>query len=167
MNEAHMQEEVPVDDSVEVRTKAPSKMEQKRQQIFIDRIRRHMAAGMTQEQAVAAIAKEDYERLPVDAKLARIEKVFSNAHAGLANDLNQVHANQVDLADTMDVNFRAFGKMLERLGLKPEDQKACFDAAAAEINAEQAAAKKEHLQASIDTGGDEAPAVPEGATVQG
>jgi hypothetical protein len=168
MSKLQVQSEVTPEDSVEVKAepRQPTKLEMKRQQIFVDRMKRHMANGLDQRAAAAAIAREDYERLPVDQKLSRIERVFSQAHQGLATDVQKVHSNQVDLADTMDVNFRAFGKMLEKLGLKGEDQKACFDEAVAELTAEHKAAESAEVAAQVETAG-EAPEPAEGSTVFG
>jgi hypothetical protein len=96
-----------------------------------------MSYGKTAEEAALLIAKEDYERLPVPEKIKRLEKLLANNIKGMVGDLQILRGNQENLADTMEVNFRGFSKMLARLGLAEEDQKACMDEAEAEFAAER------------------------------
>src|SRR5690606_40114760 len=40
--------------------------------------------------------------------------LFASSLEGVASDLSMLHGNQKDLADVMDLNFKAFGKMLAK-----------------------------------------------------
>ena len=164
----------------QVQQKRPTKLELKRQQIFQERMQRHIAAGKTPEQAFAAVQKEDYERLPVADKVKRLEGLLFGNIQGLAKDLSLLKQNQTSLADVMDVNFRAFEKMLTKLGLPAEEQRKLFEEAEAEVKAELDARRaaieanqklateedeKKELAASVDQPG--TPVVPDGAAVFG
>lgn len=119
-----------------------SKIDQKRQQIFRDRMERFIAKGMTPEQAVEAIQREDYERLPVPDKIKRLEGALIGNLQAIAGDMSNLRKNQTDLADAMDVNFRGFEKILAKLGVSVEDQRAMLKEAEDEIGAERASPKK-------------------------
>ena len=125
----------------------PSKIDQKRQKIFQDRMKRFMSKGMTPEQAINAMQREDYERLPADAKVRRLESALVGNFQQVARDIGLLRQNQNDLADVMDVNFRAFEKMLIKLGVASEDQKALLKEAEDEIRAERLSAQ---LQAKAE-----------------
>lgn len=154
-----------------------SKIEQKRQQILAERIQRKMGLGMTADQAVAAIKREDYENLPAGDKIKRIESAMISNIKKIAGDIRTLNDNQNQLADIMDVNFRAFERMLTKLGIPLQEQldtmtavveeiKVERDARAAKQEAAKEEAKKEDIVASVDQAG-EAAAIPEGATVFG
>jgi hypothetical protein len=125
----------------------PSKIDQKRQKIFQDRMKRFMSKGMTPEQAISAMQREDYDRLPPDQKIRRLESALVGNFQQVARDIGLLRQNQNDLADVMDVNFRAFEKMLIKLGVPSEDQKALLKEAEDEIRAERLATQ---LQAKAD-----------------
>ena len=117
-----------------------SKIDLKRQKIFQDRMKRFLAKGLTVEQAVDAIQREDYDRLPPDAKIKKLEGALIGNFQQIARDITLLKQNEDSLADVMDVNFRAFGKMLSKLGLSVEDQQAIFKEAETEFKAEREAA---------------------------
>lgn len=148
-----------------------TKIDQKKQQILVDRMRRHIAAGKTMEQAFAAIQREDYERLPLTDKVKRLEGMLVGNIRGVAQDISTLRQNEKTLADVLDVNFRGFEKMVTRLGLPVEEQRKLLTEAEAEIKAEWAAqeeAKKEQqLKKEIDEPAREVLKPPEGATVFG
>ena len=186
MNEPDMPQ-IPEDATPIAESQKPpklSKIQEKKQRIFQDRMQRHIAAGKTPEQAFAAINREDYDKLPLDQKIKRLEGMFIGNIQGLARDLATLKQNEVNLADVMDVNFRAFEKMLVKLGLGVAEQRQLLIEAEAEVRAEMEArkvaeaaaqkqatedAKKGELAASIDQPAPEgAPAqMPEGASVFG
>lgn len=115
-----------------------SKIDLKRQKIYQERMQRHIAKGKTPEQANEAIRREDYERLPPNEKINRLERALVGNFQAIAQDIAVLKDNQNSLADVMDVNFRAFEKMLLKLGVPVEEQKAMLQAAEAEIRAERA-----------------------------
>lgn len=156
----------------------PTKVQIQQQRIFQERIQRKVAKGMALHDAVAAVKKEDWDRLPIEKKLERYEETLRGGLKGFRNDLMKMEQNDVILADTMEVNFRAFQKILRKLGVSDEDQKVAVKEATQEINEERAAhreaeaarrkvakeeGEKESLESSIDKPG-EPPAPPEEAT---
>jgi uncharacterized protein YoaH (UPF0181 family) len=153
-----------------------SKIEQKRQQIMAERIQRKTANGMSLENAVAAIKREDFEALPLGERQKRLESAMIGNFRKVAQDMGALNDNQTQLADIMDVNFRAFEKMLTKLGIPPQEQldtmtlvveeiKAERDARAAAATTAQEEAKKEDLLQTVDEAG--IPDLPVGATVFG
>lgn len=122
-----------------------SKLEQKRQQIFNDRIQRYMGQGMSQQDAIARVQREDWERTPAEEKLKRFEGILFGNIEGLAKDMTLLKQNQEMLANIMDVNFKAFDKVLRKLGVSEEEQKKFVDEAIQEVHAEQQARKAAEL----------------------
>jgi hypothetical protein len=111
----------------------PTKIEEKRRKIYIDRMQRHMAKGLTVEQAHMKIQEEDYERLPIEAKLKRLEMACMQAIQRLAGELGSLQNNDQVIADAMDSNFRAITKALVKLGVTGEEQVAFLKEAEEEI----------------------------------
>lgn len=146
-----------------------SKLELKKQQIMQDRVQRHMANGLTLEQAIQKIQREDYDQLPIDSKLKRLEGMLVGNVQGIAKDITLLRQNQTELADVLDVNFRAFEKILAKMGIPVEDQRTILAEAEAEWKAEQKASKEEaakkEVAANVDKAGEAA--MPNGATVFG
>ena len=161
-----------------------SNINKKREQIMRERMQRHINSGKTPQQAWEAVQREDYEKLPLDKKFERVEKLVArNAHV-VATDLGAVRENQNILSDALDVNFRAFEMMLVELGMPIEKQKEFMKKAEEEIAAvrrmqeeerarqaaqTKAAVEKAEVEKSIDQPapeGEEAK-LPDGATVFG
>jgi hypothetical protein len=182
MSEESVEEMKPEQDTTTLGgPKKLTKFEQRKQQILTDRMKRHVAAGKTPEQAYAAIQREDYDRMPVDDKVKRLEGMLVGNIQSLSNDVSMLHKNEKDLADVMDVNFRAFERMMVKLGLPLEEQRKILVEVEAELRAELEArtaaratqqrmaeeeAKKEVLATTVDEPG-EAQKAPEGATIFG
>ena len=179
MSESAAVQDIP-EDAKAVEPRKPTKLELKRQQIFQDRMKRKISDGLTPEQAYAAIQKEDWERLPADKKIAMMQVSFSQSLENVGRDLARLHDNQKDLADVMDVNFRAYGKMFVRLGIPDDEQvkmiKECEDEVrvereaflaqqAVKQKAEAEEAQKKELAETVDQPGETK--VPDGATVFG
>jgi hypothetical protein len=153
-----------------------SKTDFKKEEIFKERMRRHINSGKTPEQAYMAIQKEDYDRMPVGDKLELMRRSFASSLESMAKDVAMLHDNQKSLADVMDINFRAFDKMMVKLGISSEDQATLITEVQAEIVAEREAlqaqraaaveeAKKAELVKKVDVAGEVK--VPEGAQVFG
>lgn len=121
--------------------KRPSKLDMKRQQILMDRVRRHMGKGMTQQQAFQAIQREDYEALPLEKKFARLETMVSQSFQRLAQEIMTVSQDQMAIGDAFDINYRGIQKLFKKLGVSDEDQKALIDEAQKEVIEER---KKQH-----------------------
>lgn len=134
----------------------PNKIEEKRQRILADRLKRHMAKGLSQSEAEEAMAKEDYERLPIEKKLERhtqflqggirtlakeIRKIKEGAEISVQIEIEKLQHNDVVLADAMDVNFKALAKLFTKLGISLEEQAAALKEAEAEVEADKAAAQ--------------------------
>lgn len=158
--------------------KRPSKNDLKRQQIFQDRMKRHMGKGMNAQQAYLAIQKEDYERLPITEKMKRLEATMMGGLQSLAQELANLQHNDQVLADAMDANFRAITKIFVKLNVPQEEQAKLLIECDAEIKAERKAkaearaaaakkaqevAEKKEVVAEVGKAGEPAPP-PEGAT---
>lgn len=113
--------------------KKPSKLDQKRQQIFVDRMKRHMGKGLTQQQAMQAIQREDFEALPLDKKFSRLESIVSQSFQNLAQDVMGLNQSHMAIADAFDVNYRALQKMFIKIGLSQEEQAAFIKEAQSEV----------------------------------
>ena len=155
----------------------PTKLEEKRRKIYIDRMQRHMAKGMTAEAAHMKIQEEDYDRLPIEAKLKRLEQACMGAIQRLAQELGSLQNNDQVIADAMDSNFRAITKALVKLGAPGEEQVAFLKEAEEEIKRDresrqkvveqhaaaiQAESEKALVEKTINQPGEAS--VPEGAT---
>jgi len=152
-------EEVPEaapDAPVELKKDEPkkmSKMEQKRQQILMDRLKRKMGepnkdgSPKTQQQAIQEMQREDYEAMPPDKKIARLEGIVSQSFQNLAQDLMGLHQSHLAISDAFDINYRATQKMFIKLGISNEDQKVIIAEAEKEVIAsKQAAIDAENLE---------------------
>lgn len=115
-----------------------SKLEQKRRQIFEQRVQRHVSSGMNVEDAIARVQKEDYDVLPVSEKIKHLEGMLIGNIQKLAEDITLLRQNQTMLANVMDANFKAFDKMLGKLGLSEDERKKLVEEAIMELHAERA-----------------------------
>jgi hypothetical protein len=138
------------------RAKQPNKIELKRQQIFIDRLKRKMGEPTkdgktkTQQQALAEIANEDYERLPADKKIKRLESIIAGITKQLGQDLGGLHRNDAAIADAFDINYRGLSKMFRHLGITDEQEKAFMKEAQAEFARDRQAKLEAELKASAE-----------------
>ena len=160
-----------------------SKIDIAKQRQLEERRRRLLNQGVPPEKVNEALAKQDWDRLPVEKKVLRLEHIVVANVQGFGNDMLQVRRNQDILADIMDVNFRSFEKMLVTMGLPLEKQRELLGIAEKEIIAERAAAREAQAaqmraqqaaqeQAQVQAAVDQPPAEPsteqpEGATVFG
>lgn len=126
-----------------------SKREQKKQLQYFERRQRFINAGVPEKEVDMKIAREDYDALPTDKKLKRLENMVQGLAAGVAQDITHIMDNQRIMADTYDINVRVIKKLLGRLGIEP----AMFDEAISEVEvewkAEQEAlekARKDHQE---------------------
>jgi predicted nucleic acid-binding protein len=153
-----------------------SKLDSKKLQILNERRSRLMNKGVSAEKVDEVIAREDYERLPSASKIERLESILVGSLKGVQEDINKLHSNQRVLADSMDINFLAFTKMLAVLGVTAEQQKAIVSEAETEFmrerdkqDAERVQLMKEAQEAAVvedvDVPGEIA--APEGATTFG
>ena len=129
-----------------VELRPPTKLQDKRRQILIDRVKRWMNKnpGKTEQEALMAIQLEDYERMPVGDKLKRLEAMFAGSMQQIGQDMMSLRHNQFALADAYDVNYRAISKMFAKLGISLEDQAKVMKEAADEFEAERKAAVEKH-----------------------
>jgi transposase len=115
-----------------------SKIDEKRQEIFRERVSRKMGEGKTEDQAVNAILREDYNALPLDQKFARLESMVSGTIQSLMSNINTLRQNERVVADAFDINYRAVEKMFKRLGIPEEEQNAIIDECRKNVIAERA-----------------------------
>jgi hypothetical protein len=124
------------EDPVELKRDEPkkmSKLDQKRQQIFMDRLKRYVGKGMTQEQALNAMQKEDYDAMPLDKKFSRLETIVAQSFRNLSTEVMNLHQNHLAIADAFDINYRTIQKLFVKLGVSPEEQKVFVDEAQKEV----------------------------------
>lgn len=120
-----------------------SKIEEKRQQIFMDRLKRKMStknkdgSEKTQQQALQEMAKEDYDALPLQKKFERLEAIVAQSFRGMSQEVVNLGQNHAAIADAFDINYRAIQKMFVKLGLSPEDQRLFIEESQAEVLAER------------------------------
>lgn len=150
-----------------------SKGDEKRIRILQDRRQRHLNQGVPPEEVDKIIAREDYERLPVEKKIARLEGLLSATAQGLGRDVETLFKNQGVLLDTMDVNFTAFEMMVTDLGISIEKQRSYVEAAREAVEQKKRDRKRQanaeadkSLKDAAATPG-EPPPPPDGATVFG
>ena len=133
--------------------KKPSAIQLKRQQIFMDRLKRKLneknedGSAKTQAQAIQEIQREDYERMPVDKKLQRLEMMFSAVIQQMTKDLAELRHNDGVIADAYDVNYRAMEKMFDKLGIKDEERKNIMQQAHLEAQADKQAELQARMKA--------------------
>ena len=124
------------EEPVEVRRDEPKKMskiDEKRQRILMERLQRKMGGGMSREQAIMAIQKEDFDSLPLDKKFARLESVVANSLRGLSQEVMNLSQGHMAIADAFDINYRAIQKLFAKLGIPAEEQKVFIDEAQKEV----------------------------------
>lgn len=110
-----------------------SKIDEKRQRILMERLQRKMGSGMSREQAIMAIQKEDFDALPLDKKFARLESVVANSLRGLSQEVMNLSQGHMAIADAFDINYRAIQKLFTKLGVTPEEQKAFIEESQKEV----------------------------------
>jgi hypothetical protein len=120
-----------------------SKIDQKRQQIFFDRLKRHMGKGLTQEQAIQAMQQEDYNAMPLEKKFQGLERLVSQSLRNLSNDIMIMSQNHMAISDAFDINYRAIQKAFIKLGLSNEEQGVLI----AEAQKEVIEARKKEMEA--------------------
>lgn len=113
--------------------KKMSKIDEKRQRILMERVQRKMGSGMSREQAIMSIQKEDFDALPLDKKFARLESVVANSLRGLSQEVMNLSQGHMAIADAFDINYRAIQKILTKLGVAPDEQKVFIDEAQREV----------------------------------
>jgi hypothetical protein len=122
--------------------RVPNAHDLKQQQKLEERLKRTMNQyKINREQALQKIQEEDWNDLPPDKKIRRLEALLSNIVKQIGGDIMNLRSNDSEIADAMDVNLRAFSKMLEKLGITVEEQDKYLTEARAEIAAENAAKK--------------------------
>ena len=162
----------------------PNKVNAKQQQIYNERARRLINQGVDPSKVDQIIAKEDYERMSPAQKISRLESMIVRTNRGIASDISTITENQRTLADFMDVNFAAFSKILESLGVSKEKQREIVEGVEAEFLAKRQAEEEEkakalhesleaqakkHVEQTVDVPApkDSPAETPEGATVFG
>lgn len=158
-----------------------TRKELKKQQLYIERRNRLINTGVSPAEVDNVMAKEDYASLPVEKKISRLEKMFVATVTELAKEMNGLKQNDNIICDAIEINFRAIGQALNKVGLAPEVQQEILKIAEQQVMAERqkqfeakqqemAAAQNTQEQATVeqqvDVPGEAAP-VPEEATTFG
>lgn len=113
--------------------KKPSAIELKRQKIWMERYKRLVNKGIDPKKIPLMLAEEDYKNMPLAEKFEQYKKLDMAANRRLAQDINGLQHNDGVLADSMDINFRAFAKMLVEAGISLERQSAILKETEVEI----------------------------------
>lgn len=129
--------EAAVETGVPAKSKT-SKIDEKRQEIFRDRVKRKMGEGATEEQAITYVLREDYAALPIEQKFARLESMVANAVNQLTENVNVLRQNERVVADAFDINYRAVEKMFKKLGVPSDEQNAILDECRKEVAEDRA-----------------------------
>lgn len=142
------------DKAVEMRSNKPppkkvSLIDQKRIAALQERVRRWMNnhQGKSEQEAMMAIQREDYEALPPGEKIKRLEAMVTGALQNFGQDLMNVRHNQYSIADAFDVNYRAITKMFAKVGLPLELHAQFMKEAQDEFEAERKAAMEKQMAA--------------------
>jgi DNA-directed RNA polymerase subunit L len=114
-----------------------SKIDQKRQQIFADRVRRKMAGGMSEEAAFRAVQQEDYDNMPVDKKLLRFQNAVQAAINNLSRDIMELRHNDQVIADAFDINYKVIERVFAKIGISDEERKTYLEEARKELSEER------------------------------
>lgn len=135
---------------VSTKAEAPkklSKIEEKRLRQLQERFKRikNDHPDWSPQQIMQEIERQNYEALPVDKKLEHFKGLMAQSLRSVFDEINNLRYNDGVLADSMDLNFKAFTKILDKLGVSPEEQKKYILEAEAEIKAdrEKAAAARD------------------------
>jgi hypothetical protein len=115
----------------------PSRADLKRARIWQERRQRKMNEGVPEDMVDQVLAREDYDRLPVEEKLRRHESFVAGGIERLAQEMTNLHHNDSVLAEAMDMNFKAMSKMLEKLGIPREEQQVFMQQAIEEVTKER------------------------------
>jgi hypothetical protein len=123
-------------------------IDMKRIKALQERVRRWMNAnpGKTETEAMQAIQQEDYDRMPVEKKLLRLENIIRGFMGQVGEDIMTLQQNQYSVSDAFDINYRAVAKMLVKLGLPVEEHAKFMKEAQDEVVAERKAAIEKHIE---------------------
>lgn len=127
-----------------------SKIDEKRIRQYQERRRRLINKGVPAEKVDQAIAEEDYRSMPVEKKFERLEALVANSVKRMSSDMLALRHNDGVLADSMDSNFKAMARCLEKAGVSLADQSAIISAVNAEIAAEREQKMAAKMQAEAE-----------------
>lgn len=133
-----------------------SKIDEKRQRIFMARLQRKMGeknkdgSPKTQQQAVQEIAREDYDALPVEKKLARLEAIVAQTFRNFSEELINLGQGHAAIADAFDINYRAIQKMFLKLGVPNDEQRAIIEEAQKDVIEARKQAQAAHELAQLN-----------------
>lgn len=103
--------------------------------------------GIPPDQIMQILAAEEYNSLPLDKKVARLEQMFSQGMSSMAQEMVNLRHNDGVLADALDVNFRAVARALVLAGVDLDKQKEILQQVSGEIEKERAEAEEKRKQA--------------------
>lgn len=86
--------------------------------------------GVPEELIEQVLDQEDYNKLPIDQKVARLEQsvgqlqgFISHALRQLSNEMVALRENQEEIADSFDINFKMLEEILVSLNVSEDTQK--------------------------------------------
>lgn len=116
-----------------------NKIQEKRYRQHMERRQRLINSGTPEDKVDQQMAQEDYAAMPPEKKIARLEQIIQGTFQQFAQELANLRHNDGVLADSMDLNFKAFSKMLIKLGLPLEEHREFMQQAQNEIAQERQA----------------------------
>ena len=159
---------------------APTKLEKKTNKKREEKKRQLLKQGVPENQIEGVLSRWEYENLPIDQKMTRIEGLVASGFNQIGKDMMALEHNDRQFSDAFDINHRAMSKMFEKLGLSKEDQAEFLQQSHAEVaeehkqilergieEAKQKAdsAEKKTIEDGANTKASEGSDIPEGATV--
>jgi hypothetical protein len=103
---------------------------------YAERREKLLANGVKPEAVDGVIAQMDFEALSVENQVKVMSRNLNNILGQLMTDVASLKHNDEVLADSMDLNFRAMARCLEKAGVKPEEQQAIIGEVQKEMETE-------------------------------
>lgn len=136
------------DAGVSLKHKMHAKAELKRAKARELRRQELRKAKVPEEMVEAMLEREEYEALPVDQKISRLEHIVAGMSRQVGKDIHNLEYNDGQIADALDVNLRAVAHMFEKLGISREEQIRFMGEAEKELAAELEAKKEAEKKAA-------------------
>jgi hypothetical protein len=132
------------------KAKKVKKLESRKKEVLEDLKKTGLSPDVLEQHANAILAREQYDKLSLSEKVTRLEQMVVQGFQGIGGEMRDLQHNDFELADAMDVNFRALSKVMAKLNVPPEEMVRYCEEARAEMAAERAEFQKKQ-QAARET----------------
>lgn len=99
--------------------------------------------GLSDEEVEQTLAREEYESLPINEKVTRLERMVAETTQNFAKEINNLFYNDQLVADYMDINMRSVARIFAKLNVSVEEQKKITMEVQEELENERKAKKTE------------------------